>query len=69
MFNRAGVYLQIRTIFDIDFFFNTRKAIEKSTNLHYNLFICFILDQIHFFIGILFIRGRNDWIYDITFAN
>ena len=34
-----GFYLQIRSIIDIAFFFNTRQAIEKTTNLHYNLFI------------------------------
>ena len=51
------VSLQIRSIIDIAFFFDTRQAIEKTTNLHYNLFICFIiLDHIHFFIDILFIR-------------
>ena len=59
-----GVYLQIRSIFDIAFFFDTRQVIEKTTNLHYNL--CFILSHIHFFIGILFISGRNEWIYSIT---
>ena len=53
-----GVYLQIRTIVDMSFFFDTRQAIEGATNLYYNL--CFILDHIHFFIGILFIRGRNE---------
>ena len=68
-FNRIGVHLQIRTVVDIAFFFDTRQAIEKTTNLHYNLFIGFILDHIHFFIEILFIRGRNEWIYGITFDN
>ena len=57
-----SVYLQIRSIVDIAFFFNIRQAIKKTTNPHYNLIICFILDHIHFFIGILFIRGRNEWI-------
>ena len=51
------------------FFFDTRQAIEKTTNLHYNLCICFILDYIHFFIGILFFRERNEWICGITFVN
>ena len=64
-----SVYLQIRNIVDIAFFFDTRQAIEKTTNLHYNLLICFILCHIYFFIGILFIRRRNEWIYDITFIN
>ena len=57
-----GVYLQTRSIVDIAVFFNTRQAFEKSINLYNNLFICFILDHIHFLIGILFIRGRNEWI-------
>ena len=40
-----GVFLQIRSIVDEAFFLDTREAIEKTTNLHYNLFICFILDH------------------------
>ena len=63
------VYLEIRSIVDTAFFFDTRQAIDKTSNLHYNLFTCFILDHIHFFIGILFVRGRNEWIYGITFVN
>ena len=63
------VYLQIRIIADIACLFDTSQVIEKATNLHYNVLIYFILDHIHFFIGILFIRERNEWIYGITFAN
>ena len=63
------VYLQNRIIADIAFFFDARQAIEKTTNLHYNLSICFILNHIHFFIGILFTKGENEWIYGITFVN
>ena len=54
-----AIYLQIQSIVDIAIFFDTRNAIEKTTNLH-NLFIWFILDHIHFFIDIIFIRGRNE---------
>ena len=61
-----AVYLKIRSIIDIAFLFDTRQTIEKTTNLHYNLFICFILDQIHFFIAILFIRGRDERVYGIN---
>ena len=64
-----GVYLQIRSIVDVAFSFDTRQAIEKTTNLYYNLFICLILDHIHFFIGFLIIRGKNEWTYSITFFN
>ena len=64
-----GIYLQIRSIVDIAFFFETRQAIEKTTSLHYNLFICFMLDHIYFFSDILFIRGRNEWIYSTTLVN
>ena len=46
-----GVYLQIRSIVDMFFSFNTWQAIEKTTNLHYHLFICFILDHIHFLLA------------------
>ena len=45
------VYLQIRSIVDMFFSFNTWQAIEKTTNLHYHLFICFILDHIHFLLA------------------
>ena len=64
-----GIHLQIQTIADIAFFFGTRQAIEKTTYLHYYLFISFILYNIHFLIGILSIRGRSEWIYVITFVN
>ena len=64
-----GMYLEIWSIVDIAFFFNTRQAIEKTTNLYYNLSICFMLDDIHFLIDIIFIRGRNEWIHSITFVN
>ena len=64
-----GVCLQMRIIIDKAFFLDTRQAIEKTANLHYNFFIWLIFDHIHFFIDILFIRGRNEWIYGITFVN
>ena len=63
---KRDVYLQIQSIVDIAFSFGTRQAIEKATDLQYNLFS---LDHIHFFIGISFIGERNEWIYDITFVN
>ena len=66
-FQEGGIYLQIWSLVDIAFF--EIEKIEKATNLHYNLFILFILDHIHFFTGILLIRGRNEWIYSITFVN
>ena len=44
---KRGVYLQIHSIVNIAFFFDKRQAMEKTTNLHYNLFICFILNHIH----------------------
>ena len=66
---KRGIYLQIWSIVGIGFFFETKPATEKPTNLHCNLFICFILDHIHFFTSILFMRGRNEWIYGITFIN
>ena len=65
--SRGGRLFKNSSIVDITFF--EIEKIEKTTNLHYNLFICFILDHIHFFTGILLIRGRNEWIYGITFVN
>ena len=55
-FQEGGVYLQIRSLVHITFF--EIEKIEKTTNLHYNLCVCFILDHIHFVIGTLFLRGR-----------
>ena len=60
-----GVHLQIRSIVDVAFSFDIRQAIEKTTNLHYNLLIYLTLDHIHFFIGFLIIRGKNEWTYSI----
>ena len=57
-----GVYLQVRSIVDIAFFFDTRQA----TSLHYNLFT---LNHINILTGILIIGGRSEWIYGITFVN
>ena len=66
---KRDVYLQIRSIVDIAFLFNTRQAIEKTTILHYNLFICFILDHIHFLLASSSSEGENECIYGITFIN
>ena len=43
------------------------KRLKKTANLHYNT--CFIRDHIHFFIDILLLRGRNEWIYGTIFVN
>ena len=43
--------------------------IFKITNLQNYKTTNLLLNHIHFFIGILFIRERNEWVYGITFVN
>ena len=61
-----GTFIWVEHLFTnkhLAFFFDTRQAIEKTTNLrnYKSLQNCkstnLLFDQIHFFIGILFIRG------------
>ena len=72
-----GTFIWVEHLFTnkhLAFFFDTRQAIEKTTNLqnyksiqNYKI-TNLLLDEIHFFIGILFIKGINEWIYGIFFC-